>query len=206
MGSLISTGPKAVIPSVARNSLRLSFFLSFFLSFLLSFGATDCERLTSPRISVRCLHERKKTEQFRPTKKMPLVAYTLILLHFFSSDPLILLRRRKPHQCLSFRRPLHLHPHQRFSLRTRFPQRHHRTQRLRIHSRHQISIGSPILLPQLANLYFRYALCHLLDSIVPIHQCQPFATLGVVTSQLHDNTPHQYRRRAPAICRCVSPR
>jgi hypothetical protein len=162
--SLISTGPKAVIPSVARN-----------LSVSLSFRATDCARPTPPRISVRCLHEHKKTEQFRPARKMPLVTYTLILLYFFSSDPLILLRRRKPHQCLSFRRPLHLHPHQRFSLRTRFPQRRHRTQRLRIHSRHQISIGSPILLPQLPNLYFRYALCHHLDSIGPIHQCQPLA-------------------------------
>src|SRR6266478_8436396 len=164
----------------SERSGNFSVSLSLFLSFVRSFGATDGERLTPPRIPVRCLHEHKKTEQFRPTKKMP--PCTRILLYFFSSDPLILLRRRKPHQCLSFRRPLHLHPHQRFSLRTRFPQRCHRTQRLRIHSRHQISIRSPVLLPQLPNLYFRYVLCHHLDSIVPIHQCQPFATLGVVTS------------------------
>src|SRR5216684_4574229 len=61
----------------SQESLRLSFFLSF--------GATDCERLTPPRISLRCLHEHKKTEQFRPAKKNATCS-----LYFCTSSPQIL--------------------------------------------------------------------------------------------------------------------
>ena len=83
------------------------------------------------------------------------------------------MRWRKTRQRLPTRGPLHLHSYQSLGLRTRLPQRRHRAQCFRIHPRNQKRFASVILFPQLPDLYFRYAVCHHPDSIVPAQQCQP---------------------------------
>src|SRR5580704_1707709 len=67
-----------------------------------------------------------------------------------------------------------LNPHAdlRLVLRARFPQDHHRAQRLGIQPGHQIDVLGTVLLPKLANLYLGNAHKADFDSRVPRKHCQ----------------------------------